>query len=242
MSENSGDRAAARASVTAVVGVLAAVGLMLLLVTWAATIGPDEMVTGGNTPTYESVTPTVIEDSSAGGEPRDRDRDSHPLLWAILTIGATLLASVVMLASVLSVLRWLLTRTWRRGRERDPDEIAFETLGAPALARAVSRGATAQRRVLDEGSPRNAIVECWHLFEQQAASAGVRRAAWETSSEYTLRVLDDLTTDTAAVVELADLYRDARHSQHEITEDSRARARAALDRIYASMHVPTGTS
>ncbi|MET0524582.1 MAG: DUF4129 domain-containing protein [Nocardioides sp.] len=55
-------------------------------------------------------------------------------------------------------------------------------------------------------------------------------------------MLDDLSADPAAVTELADLYRDARHSEHEITEDSRARARAALDRILETLDVPTGAS
>jgi hypothetical protein len=231
--------AARRASLTAVVGVLAAVGLMLVMLTWASSIGPDEIVAGGGAPSYRTVTPTVSEAADGAGRPRDGDGESHPLLWMIITITATFLASLVLLAAALSVVRWLLTRNWHRYRERDPDEIAFETIGVPALARAVADGAQGQRRALSEGSPRNAIVECWHRFEQQAASVGVHRFAWETSSEFTLRVLDDLSADTAAVTELADLYRDARHSQHEITEEMRGRARAALERIYRSLGTPT---
>jgi uncharacterized protein DUF4129 len=237
--EGLGATSGRRASLTALAGVLGAVALMLMMLTWAASIGPDEIVAGGRAPSYETITPTVTEDADAAGRTRDRDGESHPLLWMIITITATVLASVVILAAALNVVRWLLTRNWHTYREPEPDEIAFDTIGVPALARAVAEGAQDQRRALSEGSPRNAIVECWHRFEQQAASVGVHRFAWETSSEFTLRVLDDLSADTAAVTELADLYRDARHSQHEITEEMRGRARAALDRIYRSTGTPT---
>ena len=89
--------------------------------------------------------------------------------------------------------------------------------------------------MLAEGSPRNAIVACWHQFEEQAATAGVRRQTWETSSEFTLRVLDRLAADSAAVTTLAELYRAARHSTHEITEADRAEAQVALDVVHRSL-------
>jgi hypothetical protein len=131
----------------------------------------------------------------------------------------------------------LLTRDWkRRRREPEPVDVAFEPLEAPALvARTLAAGAPAQRALLAEGSPRNAIVACWHHFEEQAALAGVRRQAWETSSEFTLRVLDRLSADSAAVTTLAELYRAARHSTHEITEADRAEAQVALDVVHRSL-------
>ncbi len=241
MDGQGGSRGGAGTPVTAVVGVLAAVGLLLVLLAWAATIGPDEVVAGGREPSYESLSPTPVDNADAAADARDRDRPRHELLWMILTVTATLLAGVLLLAVLLSSVRWLLTRNWHRRRERDPEEISFELLGAPALAQAVAAGASRQRRVLNEGSPRNAIVACWHQFEEQAASVGVRRSPWETSSEFTLRVLDRLSADPSAVTELAELYRDARHSQHEVTEESRSRAMAALDRIHESLDVRSGS-
>ena len=150
----------------------------------------------------------------------------------------TVLGAVVMLAVVLSVLRWLLTRDWRRHRrEPEPEEIAVRPPGraGPDRADAWWRRAREQRAVLAEGSPRNAIVACWHQFEEQAATAGVRRQPWETSSEFTLRVLDRLAADSAAVTTLAELYRAARHSTHEITEADRAEAQVALDVVHRSL-------
>src|SRR5688572_9132174 len=237
--EPSGAMSARRASVTALAGVLGAVGLMLLLVTWAATIGPDEVVRGeGNPPNYETVpiseTADPVEPPSNRGSLGSGDQD---LLLTIVSIVATVLGAVVMLAVVLSVLRWLLARDWRwHRREPEPEEIEFDPLDAPAeVARTMVARAREQRAVLAEGTPRNAIVACWHQFEEQAATAGVRRQTWETSSEFTLRVLDRLAADSAAVTTLAELYRAARHSTHEITESDRVEAQVALDLVHRSL-------
>ena len=60
--EASGAMSARRASVTALAGVMGAVALLLLLVTWAATIGPDEVVRGeGNPPNYETLPTETVE-------------------------------------------------------------------------------------------------------------------------------------------------------------------------------------
>ena len=237
--EPSGTMSGRRASVTALAGVLGAVALMLLLVTWAATIGPDEVVRGeGNPPSYETLptseTAEPVDPTSNRGSAGNGEQD---LLLTVVSIVVTVLGAVVMLAVVLSVLRWLLTRDWRRHRrEPEPEEIQFDPLDAPAeIARTMMARAREQQAVLAEGSPRNAIVACWHQFEEQAAAAGVRRQTWETSSEFTLRVLDRLAADSAAVTTLAELYRAARHSTHEITEADRAEAQIALDLVHRSL-------
>ena len=238
--EPSGAMSGRRASVTALAGVLGAVALMLLLVTWAATIGPDEVVRGeGNPPSYATTLPTSETTTAAPttSDARPHGGGDRDLLFTIVTILASLLGAVVMLAAVLSLLRWLLTRDWRRHRrEPEPEEIQFDPLDAPAeIARTMVARAREQQAVLAEGSPRNAIVACWHHFEEQAALAGVRRQGWETSSEFTLRVLDRLSADSAAVTTLAELYRAARHSTHEITEADRAEAQVALDVVHRSL-------
>ncbi len=237
---------AARASVTAVVGVMGAVALMLLLVTWAATIGPQQVVTdAGNPPSYAPLSPSSSSaaPNTQNADPRDRE-DHHEVLFTVVTIVATMLATIVMLAVLLTVLRWLLTREWRRSRsEPEPEEVEFDPLDAPsALAEAMLSGASSQRHVLATGSPRNAIVECWLRFEDAAATVGVRRLPWETSSEFTLRVLDGLSADASAVSELAELYRDARYSRHEITEENRHRAQLALDVIHRSLGSRAGAT
>jgi hypothetical protein len=234
-----------RASVTAVAGVLAAVGLMLLLVTWAATIGPQQVVRGeGNPPSYEPVssTPATGAGSPKLNNPHALTGGDNDLLFTIAAIVATLFATVVVLAVVLSIIRWLLTRDWRRSeREPEPEEVVFDPLEAPAqLAARMVEDAAVQRELLTGGSPRNAIVACWHRFEEQASMVGVHRRPWETSSEFTLRVLDRVSADTSAVTTLAELYRDARHSRHEITEANRDAALEAFDIIVRSLTTRAG--
>ena len=240
MSENGSPDEPTRASSVAVVGVLAAVGLMLLLVTWAATIGPQEVVTDdGSPPSYPTLSPSASAteaptgvDASARGSGGGND-----VLPEIVTIVASGLAGVLMAALLLTAVRWLLTRDWRRRRrEPDPAEVEFDPLDAPALlAEKMLAGELRQREALATGSPRNAIVACWHSFEELAEGAGVRRQRWETSSEFTMRVLDMLSADGGAVLRLAELYRDARHSEHDITETNRRSATEALDAIHRSL-------
>jgi hypothetical protein len=235
-----------RASVTAVAGVLAAVGLMLLLATWAATIGPQEVLRGEGDPprSYDTLPPSSPTASPIAppGSTRAAGGGDNDLLFTIAAIVAALLATIVVLAVVLSIIHWLLTRSWRRWeREPEPEEVAFDPLDAPAqLAAALVEDAAGQRELLTGGSPRNAIVACWHRFEERASQVGVHRRPWETSSEFTLRVLDRVSADTSAVTTLAELYRDARHSRHEITEANRVEALEALDVIYRSLTTRAG--
>lgn len=70
----------------------------------------------------------------------------------------------------------------------------------------------------------------------------MERHEWETSSEYTLRILDLVAADTAAVTRLAGLYREARFSTHELTEADRAAALAALDEIHRTIRAPARSS
>jgi len=91
----------------------------------------------------------------------------------------------------------------------------------------------AARVALAGGSPRNAIVACWMQLERDAAAAGLPREAAETSAEYVERVLAASSVDPVPIRELAALYREARFSRHELRDDHRTRALAALNRVEA---------
>jgi hypothetical protein len=235
---------ASRAPVTAVAAVVGGVLLVAVLVTWAASIGPSGVLTGEG-PEAQRLTPeeTTSLEASAGESPEEvRDRlakehsGDHPILRAIAYV-----LELVALMAVLYVLfragRWAWqTYDARRRPEPRPEEVEFDVLEGPRrLAEEITRDAAEQRRVLIGGSPRNAIVECWHRFEQQAAGAGLERHPWETSSEFTLRMLDLVAADSHAVAELAGLYREARFSTHSLDEATRERAIADLDAIHAGL-------
>ena len=116
--------------------------------------------------------------------------------------------------------------------------VEFEVLPPVAptsVASAIAADAAAQHRALLSGAPRYAIVECWHRFEMHAATAGVPREKWETSSEFTERVLTTIGASPGAVASLGDVFREARFSRHEVGEDLRDFAVELLREIQDSL-------
>ena len=233
-----------RAGVTAIVAVAAAL-LVVVLAAWAATIGPSDVLRG------EGIGPIAApsESATAAEGTGDAEEMAHPdvevhawvrVVWLVLNIAlAVLLVVLVVRYVVLPLVRRARARRLRRlaGADREPE---FTVLEPPQrVARALLDDAAEQRRVLaEDGSPRNAVVECWSRFETAAAAAGMARHPWETSAEYTLRILDLVDAHEPAVTRLADLYREARFSEHELTEADRAAALAALDAIHRTIGVP----
>ena len=55
---------------------------------------------------------------------------------------------------------------------------------------------------------------------------------------WTVRVLDLVDADQPAVSRLGALYREARFSEHALTEEHRAEAVAALDAIHRTIGIP----
>lgn len=240
---------ARHASATAVAAVVGGVLLMTLLVTWAASIGPGGVLTG------EGIDPVRVSPSATASSESPTDpaavldverRLERPSVDSDLLRLVALAAEVLLAVAVAVVLyrggRWA-RQTWQARRRPDPRpvEVDFDVLRSPELvAERLAAGAAEQREVLRDGAPRNAVVEAWSRFEDLAAEAGAHRRPWETSSEFTLRVLDLVGADSADVGRLAALYRRARFSDHELTETDRAAALASLDAIHAALGTPAG--
>jgi hypothetical protein len=150
---------------------------------------------------------------------------------------------VVVLLGALAALAWLVSTVVRAigARSRSAGErtdVDFATLAEPVrVEEQILADAEVQESVLRDGEPRNAIVAAWQRFEVQGERAGVQRRASETSSEYAIRILDLGGADAGPVDELARLYREARFSEHPITEEHRSAALAALAGIRRGMGV-----
>src|SRR6478736_4766013 len=199
---------AGRASRVAVAAVAGTVLLVTVLVTWAASIGPAGVLAGdGPHPHRASVTHSVRPSPSASPTATPTPRHEQQS-HAAEVIGGLLTALAATFAVVVTPRR---------------------------VTEAIVRDSQQQRVLLLEGTPRNGIVECWHRFEEQAAGTGVVRDEWETSAEFTLRVLDLVDADSAAVTRLAGLYREARFSDHPLDESHRSAALEALDAIHAQL-------
>ena len=233
----------ARAGTSAVVAVLGAAGLLLVLVTWSASIGPDGVVSARHAQSVASARPsptTPVAHGRTGLDEVDQGGGQSPPDW--MTAVALVLV-VLPVVGLLVVSAWLLVRLRARrssrGRQRvqaAQDVQSGGCDGATRVTLAMSEEAEEQRAVLtDEGEPRNAIVECWCRFERQAQRAGVQRRSWQTTSEYVSGVLDLVGADSGAVADLADLYREARYSDHRITEAHRREALEDLDAIHRSL-------
>jgi hypothetical protein len=236
---------ARRASTVAVASVVATALLVVLLVTWASSIGPSGVLRGtGPSP---AGTPTVTASSASPSEdavePRPEQEERPRPAWlrtlAVLVDAAVAVAGVLLLLSLARTgVRGWRVRRYRRRRLAAADEVEFDVIEPPvAVAREILAGAAEQRQALLEGDPRNAVVACWHRFETGAAAAGLERRVWETSSEFTLRILDLVDAHEPAVSRLAALYREARFSEHDLTEADRQDALEALDTIHRTIGV-----
>jgi hypothetical protein len=234
----------ARAGTSAVVAVLGAAGLLLVLVTWSASIGPDRVVSGGH---VERIRPDEPSLATATDDPekdpveeaRKQERGEPPAWVAAVAFVLELLTVCVVAFLALRLLRKLhgLWKGRTRRRRSPPEAVEFEVLGTAAhVTEVIEEDAAEQRAELaEEGEPRNAIVACWHRFEQQAVRGGVERRPWQTTAEFVLGVLDLVAADRGAVARLADLYREARFSDHPMTDEHRRAALEALDTIHHSL-------
>jgi hypothetical protein len=234
---------ARRAGTVTVASVLATTLLVVVLASWASTVGPGGVLRGdgpspAGTPT-ETVTPTP-DPGPESSPPPESPREAPPWIRAFaLLLDAAVVVGVVVLSVVLlaRARRTSRQRRERRRRQEAVDQADFAVLPAEAARREMLADAAEQRAVLLEGDPRNAVVACWHRFESQAARAGLQRHPWETSSEYTMRLLDLVGAHEPAVSRLGVLYREARFSAHEVTEAHRDEALAALETIHRTIGV-----
>lgn len=228
-----------------VVAATAGTCLLVVLVGWAALIGPSDVFAGPgparSSPTTTSpITTPPLPESDLTRQELEKEYGDNTASTAAKVLGAAIqLLALAGAGFLLYLLGRRALRAWRNRRRFDrPPDVDFETIedGHPErVRRAMTEDATEQLRVLSEGQPRNAIVACWHRFELQAAAAGLPRHQWETSSELALRMFDRADVDSGAVSRLMGLYREARFSEHELGEAERAAAIAALTEIQAQV-------
>jgi hypothetical protein len=160
----------------------------------------------------------------------------------ILLVVVPLLAVLVLLAARVALTSRLRRMSGPGGRLQPPGEdVSIDGFDlSTQVTVAVTGYAENQRALLSlAGEPRNAIVATWHRFEEQLVLAGVPRLPWQTTSEFLLDVLRRVGADMSAVSRLADLYLEARFSDHPMTEIHRRWALEALDALERSLRPET---
>jgi len=144
------------------------------------------------------------------------------VLWTLIALAAALVVSALW--------RQRPSFVWRR---RQRTEEPFDLLAD--VASAIAADAAQQRAALRMGAPRDAIVACWLRLEASVIAAGVVRRPSDTSTELVERVLHGHQVNPHSLAALAGLYREARFSDHEMTEAARATAIAELDQVHAGL-------
>ena len=237
MAWGSDERRAAR---LATLAVGAATVLVLLVSLWAASSGPDDPFPGeGIAPDRASTTAPSAPSSTAPPPSTSTGEDpgsgsSWTETVVLVAVGAFVLLFVVSFVALVASMWSGLPRPRRRERSA-PREAVDDLDPVESVGTAIVADARAQESLLATGTPRNGIVESWHRFEVQAERSGVPRRSWETSAEFTVRLLDLVAADPAAVTRLAALYREARFSAHELDEGDREAALAALRLIHRGL-------
>ncbi|MGB3442175.1 MAG: DUF4129 domain-containing protein [Actinophytocola sp.] len=158
-----------------------------------------------------------------------RSSQGDPALLGTIVVGLLILMLVLALVfSVLSALRR--RRLLGVGHVIETVEGTVDTIPRFRLKEAVA----AARDILarEGGLPRDAVIEAWVTLENAAAH---QRAPHETATEFTVALLAEENADEAALRELRTLYQRARFGVDDVDPGSAADARAALDRILATI-------
>jgi Domain of unknown function (DUF4129) len=218
----------------------AVVVLGLLVLVWAAATGPVRMLgTTGARPDVPdavpseapSATPTPSDDMPTYRELTRGVRATADLSWIGQLVAYTVLLAVCFAGYLLVRSMW--RNRWRRPEK--PADVTFEKTPDGPVGEALVRDAAEQLAAVEVGGPRDGIVACWLRLEEVVAASGVPLHPAETSTELATRVLQALDVDPRAVARLAELYREARFSEHPMTETGRAQARDALRTLHEDL-------
>jgi hypothetical protein len=222
---------------------VAAAGLGLLVLATTADRVPLLQLPSGSA--AHGLPPGPLATASATATSATASTTAKPILpfdlpWvrpAVLVLLA--LVGLVMVAGTVVALVHVARRLWQ-DRWQPPDVLHAMTterldVGLSARRDAVAEAAERMHEVLQEGTPRNAVVQCWLLLVRSLEQHGVTPHPAQSPTELARDALNQVSTDAGAVAELTALFLEARFSEHPIGEPSRQRAVAALQRITAAL-------
>ncbi|SES12252.1 protein of unknown function [Pedococcus cremeus] len=214
---------------------LAGAAVTLLVGAWVASAGPVALFRRQNLSGFsERKAPgSDFEEWSNVPPPPKKiytSADANETVVAIIVWGLKLAIAAIVALVLFMVIRDL----WRRRPASVPDQ-ATDAAPIDTLPEVLLEGAGARMEELETGTPTNAVVACWVRLEEEVAAAGLTEDRSRTSSEVVARVLGHYDVDADALAELAALYREARFSDHALTEAHRARARDALTTVHVDL-------
>ena len=214
---------------------LAGAAVTLLVGAWVASAGPVALFRRQNLSGFSERTApgSDFEEWSNVAPPPKKiytSADANETVVAVIVWGLKLAIAAIVALVLFMVIRDL----WRRRPARVPDQ-ATDAAPIDTLPEVLLEGAGARMEELETGTPTNAVVACWVRLEEEVAAAGLTEDRSRTSSEVVARVLGHYDVDADALAELAALYREARFSEHALSEAHRARARDALTTVHVDL-------
>jgi hypothetical protein len=205
--------------------------LVVLLIAGVASREGDytaALPTTAAAPTTTTATPGLLEPPTptptATSTEEQSDLPPSPVLGRVVLVLLVLLGLGAGGALVTSLVRS--ARDLARSGALTPPR-ATGTAVREALAPATADALLA----VEQPDAREAVVRSWLLLGDAAASAGLPARPAETAAEYAGRIAAELDAPGAELDRLADLYREARFSQHEVGEPQRTAARELLQRL-----------
>ena len=200
-----------------------------LLVVVVAARGSSPVPSEVNDLQLERGVPGVLIGSGTPGAYARPDLDVDPDLVAKVVVA--LLVVLCVLAVVTSVLGFLRKRRLLGvGQVVEAVEGTVDTVPRPRLRDAVQEARDILAR--EGGQPGDAVIEAWVTLENAAEH---KREPHQTATEFTVALLEKEHADEAALRELRTLYQRARFGHVDVDTASATRARAALDRILATI-------
>jgi hypothetical protein len=190
---------------------------------YTARLPPGATTTDTAAPTRPADLPTAAPSTTAAEQQQPDLPRSQALGRVVLVILAlALLAGGT--ALVFSLVRS--ARDLARSGALTPPR-AVGTAVREALAPAAEQALAA----VEQPDAREAVVRSWLLLGEAAAVVGLPARPAETAAEYAGRIAAELDVPATELDRLADLYREARFSRHEVGEPQRAEARTLLHRL-----------
>lgn len=181
-----------------------------------------------------------LDQELGGGEAADPPitgswAGTNGILSTSLAWGTVLVLVLVAVVATVLVVRTLLS-AWRQ-RRRPPEFDANTGPDLDAVAIAVAGDSEGRRGALAGGTPAEGIIRAWSHLETTLTEAGVPLPVSRTSTEVTLDVLRRFSVDPETIGDLAALYREARYSRHELSEEDRQDAEAAYRALDAGLRI-----
>jgi hypothetical protein len=186
------------------------------------------------TPREQRVSQQLERDGASKSHPLHLQTHLHVPGWLLAEIGQLLLAVLVVLV-ILLVIR-IVPGFWSPAPpSQAPSALPDAGSDGRRLGERASQAVQQALAELRRGDREQAIIDCWLRLQSLVGAAGYPPADSETSSELVARWQRVLPVSRPALEELAELYREARFSSHQMSAESLQRATAALNRLHADL-------